>query len=82
MCPLKKAKRLNARNLEGPDEKKASRKGLYTLSPISDTKISVNAAVKPDLASIATTADGCPLEKTIKADARAHRRITAPIDCG
>lgn len=52
---------------------------LHTLSPISDTNISVNAAVKPDFASIATTADGCPLKKTINADARAHRSSTAEI---
>ena len=49
-----------------------------TLSPISDTKISVNAAVKPDFASIDTTADGCPLKK--KPAARVQRSSTAPID--
>ena len=48
-----------------------------TLSPISDTKISVNAAVKPDFASIDTTADGCPLKK--KPAARAQRSSKTPI---
>jgi hypothetical protein len=62
-------------------EKRVSCDELNTLSPISDTKISVNAAVKPDFASIATTADGCPLKKTIKADARTQRSKAAPTYC-
>lgn len=54
---------------------------LYTLSPISETKISANAAVKPDFASIDTTADGCPLNNTKKPAARVQRSSTAPIGC-
>lgn len=50
------------------------------MSPISETKIKVNAAVKPDFASAFTSAEGPPFKKTTSEDAIVHTSSILAID--
>lgn len=53
---------------------------LITLSPISETNINVNAAVNPDFARAATSAEGPPLKETISENNNVHPRRIPAID--
>lgn len=53
-----------------------------TLSPISETKINVKAAVNPDFAIAATNEEGPPLMETIIENTKAHPSRTPAIDSG
>lgn len=49
---------------------------LITLSPISETNINVNAAVKPVFAIAARSEKGPPFKKAASENAKAHPSIT------
>lgn len=53
---------------------------MCTLSPISETDINVNAAVKPDFASASKTAEGPPFKVTIRENASMDISSTPAID--
>jgi hypothetical protein len=52
------------------------------LSPISDTNINVNAAVKPDFAIAAKSDEGPPFTKATSENTKAHANSTRAIDKG
>lgn len=55
---------------------------LATLSPISETNINENAAVKPDFAIAARTNVGPPFTKAINENTKPHPKSTRAIDTG
>lgn len=55
---------------------------MFTLSPISETNINVNAAVKPDFATAARIAEGPPFTKAISENNKAHPNSTIAMDKG
>jgi hypothetical protein len=55
---------------------------LFTLSPISDTNINVNAAVKPDFAIAAKSDEGPPFTKATSENTKAHANSTRAIEKG
>lgn len=55
---------------------------LSTLSPISETNMSVNAAVNPDFAMAAKSDEGPPLPNTINEYTKAHPISTRAIERG
>lgn len=52
------------------------------MSPISETKINVNAAVNPDFAIAAKIDEGPPLTKAISEKTKAHPNSTKAIERG
>lgn len=52
---------------------------LVTLSPISETNINVNAAVKPDFEIAAKTDEGPPFTNAISENTKAHPDRTSAI---
>lgn len=54
----------------------------FTLSPISDTNINVNAAVKPDFAIAAKSDEGPPFTKATSKNTNAHPNSTRAIERG
>lgn len=55
---------------------------LATLSPISETNINENAAVKPDFAIAAITDVGPPFTKAINENTKPHTKSTRATDTG
>lgn len=55
---------------------------IYTLSPISDTNISENAAVKPDFENAVKIDEGPPFTKAISENTKAHPHSTRAIERG
>lgn len=53
-----------------------------TLSPISETNINENAAVKPDLANAPKIDEGVPFVKDITEKTNAHPQSTRAIERG
>lgn len=52
------------------------------MSPISETNIKENAAVKPDFAIAAKSVEGPPFTKAIRKKTKAHPSSTRPTDRG
>lgn len=52
------------------------------MSPISETKINVKAAVKPDFAIAAKREGGAPFPKAIIENTKAHPDSTRAIETG
>lgn len=55
---------------------------LITLSPISETNIKENAAVKPDFAIAAKIVEGPPLTKAIRENSKPHPSRTRATERG
>lgn len=62
--------------------KKLHKVNRLTLSPISETNINENAAVKPDFAIAARTALGPPFTKAISENTKVHPTSTIATDRG
>lgn len=55
---------------------------MYTLSPISETNINVNAAVNPVFAIAANIDEGPPFVNIMRQNAKAHPNSTIAIEKG